>query len=149
MKRKKSIAAGFAVLMLLAGVALAADGPGWLDDFEKAKKLAEEKNVPILAYFSGSDWCGWCKRLDSEVLSKDVFKEFASKNFVLFLADFPSRKKLDEGTAKQNDALQKRYNVQGFPTLLVLKSDGSVVAQTGYRRGGPDKYVEHLKEVGL
>ncbi len=135
------------VLMIAAGGAAAADESVWMTDFEQARKLAAEKQLPMLAYFSGSDWCSWCKRLDSEVLSKEVFKDHASKNFILFLADFPSKKKLDADVVRQNDALQKRYDVQGFPTLLVLGADGKVIARTGYRRGGAEAYVRHLKEI--
>jgi protein disulfide-isomerase len=146
--RHNGIKAGIlAFMLLMANMAFAVEGSVWLDDFEKAKKLAAEKKLPILAYFSGSDWCGWCKRLDSEVLSQEVFKKFAGENFVLFIADFPSRKKQGPEVVKQNKELQKRYGVEGFPTLLVLKTDGAVTARTGYRRGGAAKYVDHLREI--
>lgn len=120
---------------------------GWLTDFEKAKELAAEKDVPILADFSGSDWCGWCIKLDNEVFSKKQFKEFAEKNLVLFLADFPSQKPQSEEVKKQNRTLQKKYGIRGFPTVLVLDENGNEKERTGYRRGGAESYVKHLKEL--
>jgi len=117
----------------------------WYTDFEQAKKAAVEKNLPILADFSGSDWCGWCIRLDKEVFSKDDFAKYAKDNLVLFLADFPRQKELPEKQAKQNEDLAARYGIQGFPTILLLDSTGKVLAETGYQAGGAEAYVDHIK----
>lgn len=120
---------------------------GWITDFEAAKKTAAEKKLPILADFSGSDWCGWCIKLDQEVFSQKEFKEFARDNFVLFMADFPRAKNQDEKTRKQNAELMKKYDVEGFPTVLLMDAEGKVLARTGYERGGAAAYVEHLKKL--
>jgi thioredoxin-related protein len=135
--------------VLAAGFARAASDTNstWLTDFEQAKKAAETRKIPILADFSGSDWCGWCIRLDQEVFSKTEFKQYAAKHVVLFLADFPRRTPLSEALAKQNRALGERYEVKGFPTVLLLDKDGKVLARTGYRPGGADAYVAHLKQL--
>ena len=130
---------------LLAGSTGAWASEGWLTDFVKARKIAATKNVPILVDFSGSDWCGWCIKLDGEVFSKKAFKEYAEKNVVLFLADFPNGKKQTAKVAAQNEALSSKYGVRGFPTVLLLDAEGGVLARTGYRPGGPEAYVEHLK----
>lgn len=132
--------------MLVAGVARAADD-AWLTDFEKAKKTAAAEDQVILADFSGSDWCGWCIKLDEEVFSKDAFKDYAKENLVLFLADFPRRTEQDAETKKQNRALADKYGIRGFPTVLILDAEGAVLAKTGYRRGGPEAYVKHLREL--
>lgn len=117
----------------------------WLTDFEAAKKQAAEKNLPILADFAGSDWCGWCIKLDKEVFSKDEFKAYAKDNLVLLLVDFPSRKQLPADVKAQNDKLAKEYGIRGYPTVLLLDAKGKVLEQTGYQRGGAAAYVEHIK----
>ena len=119
----------------------------WLTDFEAARKLAEEKKLPILADFSGSDWCGWCIKLHNEVFSQNEFKKYAKDNFVLLLVDFPSRKEQSEAEKKKNQALAQKYGVQGFPTVLLLDAKGKVIGRTGYQRGGPSAYVDHLKKL--
>lgn len=119
----------------------------WLTDFETAKKTAADKKLPILADFSGSDWCGWCIKLDKEVFSQKEFKEFAKENLVLFLADFPRKKKQDEIIKKQNADLSKKYAIEGFPTVLLMDAEGKVFARTGYERGGAAAYVQHLKKL--
>ena len=124
-----------------------APGNDWLTDLEQAKKTAAEKKLPILADFSGSDWCGWCIKLDSEVFSKKEFKDFARGNLVLFMADFPRTKKQDEKTRKQNAELMKKYEVEGFPTVLMMDAEGKVFARTGYEPGGAAAYIAHLKEL--
>jgi len=119
----------------------------WLRDFEAAKKAAGEKKRPILVDFSGSDWCGWCMKLDKEVLSQKAFKDYAKDNLVLFVADFPQKKKLPEMETKQNEKLAKTYKVRGFPTVLLLDAEGKTLAETGYKPGGAEKYVAHIKEL--
>ena len=101
----------------------------------------------ILADFSGSDWCGWCIKLDKEVFSKKPFQEYAKKNVVLFLADFPSRKELPAKVKEQNEKLAKQYGVRGFPTVLLLDATGKILGRTGYQRGGPEAYVEHVQKL--
>ena len=134
-----------AVVALSAG-AFAADG--WMTDFEKAKAKAKADNKHILIDFSGSDWCGWCIKLDKEVFSQQAFKDYAEDNLVLVLADFPRDKsKLSEEVQKQNDKLAKEFAVRGFPTVFILSPEGETVAKTGYQDGGPEKYVEHIKNL--
>jgi thioredoxin-related protein len=123
-------------------------GGDWLTDFEQAKKKAAEKNLPILVDFSGSDWCGWCIRLDKEVFSKPEFQKWAKENVVLFMADFPRNSKgQSEKVKQQNQELAAKYQVKGFPTVLLLNKDGEVVGRTGYQRGGPNAYVKHLENM--
>jgi protein disulfide-isomerase len=142
----KKLSALFAVL-LLGIVSCANAGEGWLTDFEKAKEEAAERNVPILVDFSGSDWCGWCIRLDNEVFSQPEFKAYAKDNLVLFLADFPNGKPQSDEIKAQNEKLSNQYGVSGFPTVLLLSADGSVINKTGYQAGGASAYVEHIKEL--
>jgi len=118
---------------------------GWMTDMDKAMKLSAKSGKPILADFSGSDWCGWCIRLDKEVFSKKIFKDFAKENLILVLVDFPNRKAIAAKLKKQNKALAVKYKVRGYPTVLLLDSKGKVLLKTGYRRGGPQKYVDSLK----
>lgn len=141
----KTMLLGLVMAGLFGCSALA--GEEWLTDFNKAKKEAVEKNLPILADFSGSDWCGWCIKLDKEVFSQKEFKAFAKDRVVLFLADFPRAKELAAEVKAQNEQLMQTYGVQGFPTVLLLDAGGKVIARTGYRRGGATAYVDYLKEL--
>ena len=147
MKVNRAVLALVPLLAILVSGACIAEESAWLTDFEQAKKEAVKRDVPILVNFSGSDWCGWCIKLDKEVLSKKEFLAYAKENLVLFVADFPSKKELPEATVKQNKALQKKYKIQGFPTVLILDAEGKVTGKTGYRKGGPAEYVKHLKEL--
>jgi len=122
-------------------------GEEWLTDFNKAKKEAAEKKLPILADFSGSDWCGWCIKLDKEVFSQKEFKAFAKEKLILFLADFPREKELKAEVRAQNEQLRQAYGVEGFPTVLLLDAGGKGIARTGYRRGGVVGYVEYLDKL--
>ncbi|OGV69840.1 MAG: hypothetical protein A3K19_28985 [Lentisphaerae bacterium RIFOXYB12_FULL_65_16] len=120
---------------------------GWLDDYEKAQANAKETGRPILVNFSGSDWCGWCIKLDKEVFAQAEFKTYAKDNLVLFNADFPRRTKLSEKVTRQNEKLAEELGVEGFPTVLLVEGDGAVIARTGYQPGGAKAYIEHLMSL--
>lgn len=120
----------------------------WTEDFEGAKQTAVDEGRDILMDFTGSDWCGWCIRLDNEVFRYAKFSEYADENFVLVKLDYPrDRSKMSEETVAQNAELQSRFAIQGYPTILLADAEGRPYAQTGYQRGGPDAYVEHLEQL--
>ena len=139
------------VILLLSATAAFAAAPGktakWLDDFAAAKAAARKEGKPILANFTGSDWCPWCIKLENEILGQKAFLDYAGTNMVLFIADFPQRKNLPARVAKQNDGLQAKYKIEGLPTVLLLDAGGNVLGQTGYQPGGAELYVAGLKEL--
>jgi thioredoxin-related protein len=135
------------VALCTTGAALAAS-EGWTEDYAAATRLAAEKEQDLLIDFTGSDWCGWCIKLKEEVFSHDEFKQGVDGKFVLVELDFPRDKsKLSEETIKQNQELQGKFAVRGFPTIVLADSSGRPYASTGYRPGGPDAYVKHLAEL--
>ena len=119
---------------------------GWTDDYDVALKRAAAENKLVLADFSGSDWCGWCKKLDKEVFDTEEFRKGATNEYVLLMVDTPrDQELLSEKAKKQNPKLVEKYKIRGFPTVLVLDAKGGVVFQGGYEKGGPKKYLEMLK----
>jgi len=143
---KKTILASL-LLALTVSLSTAA-GDEWMTDFEAAKQKAAAENKDLLVNFTGSDWCSWCIKLVDEVFKHDAFKKGVADNFVLVELDFPQDKsKLDESTQTQNEMLQEKYSIQGFPTILLLDDQGRPYAQTGYQAGGPEKYLVHLDKL--
>ncbi|MFA6715983.1 MAG: thioredoxin family protein [Victivallales bacterium] len=132
-------------LALSLGFAVFASDKEWMTDLDAAMKSAAKTGKPILVDFSGSDWCGWCIRFDREVFSKKIFKDFAQKNLILVLIDFPNRKKQPPAQKKKNEALAVKYKVTDFPTVLLLDSKGKEIVRTNYFEGGPQAYVDFLK----
>jgi protein disulfide-isomerase len=123
----------------------AADDLSWQDNLEKALAQAKKENKAVMVNFTGSDWCIWCKRLNSEVFSKDEFENYADRNLILVKLDFPRNIEQTAETKMYNNTLAQRYGVQGFPTILLFNSTGKLVLTTGYQPGGPANYVNHLK----
>jgi protein disulfide-isomerase len=120
------------LVTLLAPSGHAATKPvTWLPNMTAALAYAKKQNKPILAYFSGSDWDEWGKKLDKEVLKSDMFAEWSSKNVILFQADFAANKKQDL-YKKQNEDLKTKYQIAVVPTFLLLDSDGEVIARAVY-----------------
>ena len=119
----------------------------WETDFKKASSAAKGSGKYIMLDFSGSDWCGWCIKLEKEVFSQDAFKDFAEKNLVCVLVDFPQKKRQTREQEQQNRDLATKYGIRGYPTIIILSPDGEPVGKTGYLQGGPWKYAQHLNEI--
>jgi thioredoxin-related protein len=75
------------------------------------------------------------------------FQKFAADNLILFEADFPRGKKMADKTKKQNEELAAKYGVRGYPTVFLLDAEGKNIGQTGYKEGGAQAYIAHLKEL--
>ncbi|GJQ59703.1 MAG: hypothetical protein SCALA701_25040 [Candidatus Scalindua sp.] len=135
-----------AATLFFTTVTLAADAV-WTDNFEAAKIKATKEGKDLLLHFTGSDWCPWCVKLHKEVFSQETFKREAPKHFVLVDIDFPRRKEQSEKVKKQNRGLEKRYRVEGFPTIILTDASGRPYARTGYQEGGPDNFLKHLQEL--
>jgi protein disulfide-isomerase len=132
----------FAAVCLVTPIASAASG--WDDDYDKALAKAKAEKKMVVLDFTGSDWCGWCIKLDKEVFSQKEFKDYAKENLVLVELDFPQGKKLSKKVKEQNEKLKTEHSVRGFPTIIVLNSEGQKVGQLGYMAGGPAPFIEKL-----
>jgi protein disulfide-isomerase len=128
--------------------AVAAEPSGiWMTDYDAALKQAAAENKYMLVDFSGSDWCGWCIKLDTEVFTQPEFIDYAKANLICVLLDFPRKKDMPKAQKDANQALLEKFKVEGFPTVLILNPQGKLIQQTGYQRGGAAQYVEFIKGV--
>jgi protein disulfide-isomerase len=93
---------------------------GWLVDLDEAYALSVKEGKPIMANFTGSDWCGWCKKLDAAVFTKPEFKEWAEENVVLLELDFPRRFQIPQKNQSQNAAMRNALGITGFPTVWIV-----------------------------
>lgn len=120
---------------------------GWTTNAPAAFTQAKAESKKIFLFFTGSDWCVWCQRLDSEILSTDAFKAFAQENLVLVKVDFPRDQPQSDDLKSQNYQLAKKYGIDGYPTIIVLNSSGQKVGELGYQDGGAGPFVEALKAM--
>ena len=121
---------------------------GWGDNYKQALETAAKENKNVLLDFTGSDWCVWCIRLKKETFDKQQFTDYADKNLVLVEVDFPQGKSLSPEVKNQNDALQQQYQVEGFPTLVLLTPQGKVIKQnSGYIPGGPQGFLDWVNSA--
>ena len=140
------------VLLLILGFNLQAQELNWIDDVDEAIAVSKKTNKPILANFTGSDWCGWCIRLDREVFSKAEFEKWATENVVLLKVDFPKRKQLPQEQLVKNHQLKNAFQVRGFPSIYLFnpgegenpKQGIKVLGKTGYQKGGPENWIASI-----
>lgn len=140
MLKGKTLLAALATLMLLSGAALAESG--WHTNWADAAKESKNTGKPILMDFTGSDWCGWCIRLKEEVFSTAYFQKWAKANVVLLELDFPRGKPQSEETKAANQELARKYQIQGFPSIIFADATGKELGRYGYDEGGPENWTK-------
>ncbi|MDZ4665163.1 MAG: thioredoxin family protein [Bacteroidota bacterium] len=116
----------------------------WHTDLFKVYDISKKTKKPIFAFFTGSDWCGWCKKLQADVFAKPEFIAWASKNVVLLELDYPRFKQLSPELTQQNQNLQQTFQISGYPTIWMFNLDKpdtnskfniDAIGSTGYPQG--------------
>ena len=133
--------------LLVIDAAGAASATLWQTDLPKAQAQAKAEGKLVLINFTGSDWCGWCIKLRKEVFLKPDFEEYAKVNLVLVEIDFPKRKALPDALQKANHKLAEQFEVQGYPTLIVLNGQGTKLGRVSYGSGGAKSFLADLAKV--
>jgi thiol-disulfide isomerase/thioredoxin len=117
----------------------------WRMDLPGALSQAQSENKMVLLDFTGSDWCPWCIKFDQEVLSTGQFAAYANDKLVLVKLDFPRHTEQSAALKQANQELYQRFNVDGYPTYILLNSSGKELGrQVGYAKGGPTAFITEL-----
>jgi len=138
-----------ALLFILGTYAIEAQELVWNNNLKNAIEVSKKTKKPLLLFFTGSDWCGWCIRLQTEVFKTPEFVKWANENVVLVELDFPRRTVLAPEITEQNNQLQQFFAVQGYPTVWFVnatENDGKInidkLGSTGYLAGGPKVWLD-------
>jgi thiol-disulfide isomerase/thioredoxin len=120
-------------LLFLAGGAHAAE-INWAKSFHAAIQQAKTTGRPVMVDFY-TDWCGWCKKLDSDVYTNSQVVQTAGK--------FVSVKVNAE---REGVEQARKYQVRSFPTILFLNGAGDVVGMIkGYLPA--DRFNAEMQQV--
>ena len=134
------------VLTLAAGAVLSVSAlTGFDSDYDAARERAKANGRHMMLFFTGSDWCKWCKRLEKEVFVKPEFLSSATNEFELVVLDFPKDKsKQTEAQRKCYERLFRKFKPR-FPMVAVIDAcDESLIFKSGYIKGASVKWLENL-----
>lgn len=136
------------VAMSLSGVVQAAGQLQWYTNYQEAREVAKTASKPIAILFTGSDWCTWCHKLDQEALSTPEFANAVGDRFIFLKLDFPLNSTLPPDVTAQNKQLQRKFNVQGYPTVVIVDpKEEKLIGSAGYRQGGGKAYAQYLLKI--
>jgi thioredoxin-related protein len=127
----------------------------WHTDMSKAADISIKENKPMFLFFTGSDWCGWCIRLQKEVFKTPEFIKWAKENVVLVELDFPRKNEQTDAVKMQNAQLQQQLQVRGYPTVWFVSATKTAEAKvnlnalgsTGYVAGGPKVWIDGANQI--
>ena len=92
----------------------------WGKSLKSAQKQSEETGLPIVLLFTGTSWCGYCVKLEKEVLSKKEFKQGMDGVAIGVKFEFSS-----SDFSKSKEA--KTYKVTGVPAMVVVDAVARLV----------------------
>lgn len=127
----------------------------WHTDMSKATDISIKENKPLFLFFTGSDWCGWCIRLQKEVFKTPEFIKWAKENVVLVELDFPRKNNQTDAVKAQNSQLQQQLQVRGYPTVWFVSATKTAEAKvnlnalgsSGYVAGGPKVWIDGANQI--
>lgn len=112
----------------------------WYQNYEQAVNQAQAESKFLVLFFTWTGNCSWCTKLEEEVLSTPEFADAIGNKLIFVKVDYSSEPQY----AAQNDQLKKKYNIRGYPTLVILDPHLQQVGVTGYRPGGGKQYASYL-----
>lgn len=143
----KKIVSSLVVLCCLFVAAVHGDNIRWLDDYEQAVNESKSTSKPILLLFTGTGWCAYCDKLEEEVLTTPDFARAVGNKFIFVKINYPTPDNLSPKLAAQHKQLQDKYDIRGFPSVILIDSQQKQMGQTGYRSGGGQSYAQHLQKI--
>lgn len=129
-----------------SGGAASSTAAEWSSDYDAAIARAGREKKAVLAFFTGSDWCGWCRKLTAEVFSTPEFASWSARHAVLVEFDFPRGYELEPELMKRNASFKNLLNVTGFPTVVFLDAAGQELGRVGYVAGGPEAWLAEAEK---
>lgn len=147
-----------AVLLFIFLVSFASQGQEelkWHTNLKEAIEVSNKESKPLFLFFTGSDWCGWCIRLQNEVFRTPEFISWAKEKVILVELDFPRKNAQSDEIKKQNMELQQFFAVRGYPTVWFAKpgvaADSKITFEqlgtTGYVAGGPSIWIKGANDI--
>ena len=92
-------------------------------NLNEVQKKAQEAGKPIFVDL-GAEWCGYCKKMKKNVFTNDAVSNAMNSGFIPLSLD---------GEKGDGAALVNKLGINGFPTQLILNSNGEVIKKnTGY-----------------
>ena len=126
----------------------AAAEKAWIEDFPAAQVRASDEKKQLLVNFTGSDWSPTCITLHQKVLSTKAFLTFVEDRYVLVTVDFPRSRPQADNQKQANQILSREYNVQIFPTVLILEANGTEIQRVSdYNGTNPARFIQALEKT--
>ena len=118
-----------------ANAATAKKKIAWAKDYTVAQAQAKKANKPIMIDFY-TDWCTWCKKLDTDTYSNKTVVTYVTKSFVAVKVN----------AEKEGKGLSAKYGITGFPTIMIVDASGTPIGKIiGYVT--PVDFIKQAKQV--
>lgn len=125
----------FLAVFLVLPIAVFGGDVNWYDSWDEALSAAQSQEKNMFVLITAPSWCGWCVRLEQNVISTDAFQDYVSENYIAL-------KLIDIVDGVKNPELA-RFQFSGYPTVQVFDSKGNYIGDS-YTQN-PDEMLMNLK----
>ena len=116
----------------------------WFTDVDRALMASQNTGKSIFVFFTGKDWCSWCRKLDRQILVEKDFIDYANENLILLELDFPKGKR---DLPQRQIELARKFQIRSYPTVILMDAYKNEIGRTGYQAMSPIQYTEHINSI--
>jgi protein disulfide-isomerase len=116
----------------------------WFTDVDRALMASKNTGKSIFVFFTGKDWCSWCRKLDRQILVEKDFIDYANENLILLELDFPKGKR---DLPQRQIELARKFQIRSYPTVILMDAYKNEIGRTGYQAMSPIQYTEHINSI--
>jgi thiol-disulfide isomerase/thioredoxin len=108
------------------------------EGYSSAYKKFESTGKPLVVYFN-TEWCGYCKKLNINILNSDIVKTY--------LSDKMAAVSINPDLGEREKDLAKKFSVTGYPSFFILPDKmGNPIKISPYKKAGNDFILMNPKE---
>jgi thioredoxin-related protein len=135
------------VLVVACGIPVGAfaEGQSWVG-WDAGLQQARQLQRPVLVDVY-TQWCGWCKRMDRDVYSREDVRDYLGQKFVTVKLDAEAADPGKYGgRAYTSRTLASEFRITSYPTTVFLKPNGEhLVSVPGYI--APERFLLLLRYI--
>lgn len=119
-----------------------------VSDFQALGEAMQAKKLPLLLAFR-ADYCGFCKRLETEYLEPMAKSGDYDSRILIRTFNMGDNRTVTDFNGAKIDAekMTHRYKVSLTPTLIFLNADGKEIAEPLLGYNSPDFYGAYLENA--
>ena len=115
-------------------------------NYDRALAEAKEEALPLIVIFTGSDWSQLSITFEQEILSHQVYQDWARSKVVSVLVDLP-RTGIDKSTRNDRRALAAKFDITSYPMVIFLDTEENRLGSLSHDSKGAASWIKKANAI--